>query len=189
MAAWSILALLVAWPPVHIHLARKYHFSTWRYGGLGMYATPSSGNRDVYVFVQDCQADRGSEPAQGLASRSRARLFYRVRAGQLDPLSFPELTREESRALSRLLHDVRALSRAADFERLGRWVDARIATAGAAPPSLAILVTDPHIDTNAGWVYAEALGFVRERGRWSPLAPQRGPAALSEIMTRLEICR
>jgi hypothetical protein len=158
--AWFILILLVAWPPMHILLAHQYHFSTWRYGGLGMYATPPSGDRDVYVFIQDCQAGN---------------------ARQLDLFSFSS---EETHVLSSLLDDVRSLSREADFDRLGHWVDAQRDSAS----SLGILVTEPHIDTKANAAYAEAFGFIRERGRWSPIARRRGPAALGEIMARLEVC-
>ena len=38
--ARGLLVLLLIWPPVHMLLAPRLNFSSWRYGGWGMYATP-----------------------------------------------------------------------------------------------------------------------------------------------------
>jgi hypothetical protein len=184
---WVILAFLVAWPPIHMWLARQYRFSTWRYGGWGMYATPEASNREVHVFLSSC-AWKGSK-AELLTTTGEKRngfFLYLVHGTRIDLVSFPDLDADEQRALARRVKDVRSLARPGDFEHLAQWIDARFPP--ALPGSLGIMVAEPHVDIQASRTYADAFGFVRERGRWSPVAPLRGPAALSAMIARLGAC-
>ncbi|MDI3285977.1 hypothetical protein [Polyangium sp. 15x6] len=187
LVPWTILALLVLWPPVHILLARHYHFSTWRYGGFGMYAAPDGGEREVYVFIQDCSARNATEVAP-TTTKAPPGFIYRVRAGRADLMALPELSSDEQRALSSLTRDIRSLSRPSDFEQLGRWIDARGAAKGESPPVIAVLVSTPRLDTVKGAAYADVFGFLRERGRWSSVGEASGTSALDVLTARLSAC-
>lgn len=187
LVPWTLLALLVLWPPVHILLARRYHFSTWRYGGFGMYAAPDGAERDVYVFIQACGARSSAQYVAPMTTPDTG-FFYLVHAGRADLTDLPELSSTENRALSSLMRDIRSLSRPGDFDRLGQWIDARGAGKDEPPPSIAILVSTPRLDTTKGAAYAHVFGFIRERGRWSAVAEQSGTSALEAMTARLSAC-
>lgn len=188
LSGWVILALFLGWPPIHMLLVRRYHFSTWRYGGFGMYAAPDASDREVHVFLSSCGRTFASQSPAKEASDRTLGFYYRVEHGRSTPLAPPRLDREEARALARLLKDLRSLARPIDFERLAGWIDKRMSS-GHAPASLGILVTEPHIDPSAPIAYAEAFGFVRERGQWSPVTRARGTEAVVAMVTRAGTCR
>jgi hypothetical protein len=187
IVAWTFLSLLIAWPPIHIALARRYHFSTWRYGGLGMYAAPDGSDRDVYVFIRSCSGAVPEFPRSSEPSGSRLGFYYAVQGRRMDLLGSPSVNEAEERDLARIIKDIRSLSRPSDFERLSYWIDARLPQAGEGS-SIAIVVTEPRLDGSAGRADANAFGFVRERRIWSPLPAMSGSAALSVIAQRLGSC-
>ncbi len=84
-----ILAFILVWPPVHIVLARNFHFSTWRYGGLGMYATPDGRDRDVLVFIPLCSEKRAVSAERRELDGRRLGFYYGVRHGRADLLPAP----------------------------------------------------------------------------------------------------
>ena len=47
-----VLALLVAWPPIHMWLAHLRGFSPWRYGGFGMAEAPMSLPAWVWIGLR-----------------------------------------------------------------------------------------------------------------------------------------
>lgn len=182
------LAFLAVWPPIHIVLARQYHFSTWRYGGLGMYATPDGRDRDVYVFIPLC-SEKQTVSAEGreLDGR-RLGFYYGVRNGRADLLPWPDIQSDEQHDLAEVVRDIRSLARPSDFDRLGRWVDARFAVENSREVNLAILVSMPHIDLKKKVAYAETFGFVRERDHWVPLPVMSAERALDDVVRRLGAC-
>jgi hypothetical protein len=165
-AGWVILAFLVAWPPIHIVLSRRYHFSTWRYGGWGMYATPDGSEREVFLFVSSCGSDTTTTT--------------------IEQLSMPGQHPEDERALERRIKDVRSLSRPVDFERLAAWIDSHVAMASS--KSLGILVVEPHFDLQGSKAYSQVFGFIREKGRWAPLPMTRGSDVVPILSARLGTC-
>lgn len=187
-ASRVILAFIAVWPPIHIVLARHYHFSTWRYGGLGMYATPDGHDRDVYVFMPLCSEKRAMSAARSELDGRRLGFYYGVRHGRADLLASPDMQSNEQRDLAQIVRDIRSLARPSDFERLGRWVDARFAAENSRDGNLAILVSMPHIDTKKKVAYAETFGFVRERDHWVPLPVMPAERALDDVVRRLGAC-
>lgn len=184
-AGWVILAFLLAWPPLHMALARRYHFSTWRYGGWGMYATPDGSDRDVYVFLSSCA--RGTAATAPWATGNGATgFFYLVRGARIDLISVPSLDSTQKRDLARRIKDIRSLTRPEDFRRLARWIDdhEELASAGA----LGIVVAEPHIDVGRGRVYADVFGAVRDGGLWSRIEPTTAEAVLPAMLARMRAC-
>jgi hypothetical protein len=51
--AYALLGIMLAWPPLHMVLARQLRFSSWRFGGWGMYATPDPRAVVDFVFLSD----------------------------------------------------------------------------------------------------------------------------------------
>ncbi len=188
IVAWVFLAMLVVWPPIHIALARHYHFSTWRYGGLGMYAAPDGRDRDVYVFTPLCSDERMANAGRREFDGRRLGFYYGVRHGRADLLPSPEIQSDEQRDLAEVVRDIRSLARPNDFERLGRWVDARVAADNSLDTNLAILVSMPHIDTKRKVAYAETFGYVRERDDWVPLPVMPADRALDDVVRRVGAC-
>ena len=182
------LAFLAVWPPVHIALARHYHFSTWRYGGLGMYATPDGRDRDVYVFIPLCSEKQTVSAAGQELDGRRLGFYYGVRNSRADLLPWPDIQSDEQYDLAEVIRDIRSLARPSDFERLERWADARFAVENSHEANLAILVSMPHIDTKKKMVYAETFGFVREHDHWAPLPVMPPERALDDVVRRLGAC-
>jgi hypothetical protein len=59
------LAILLVWPLLHIGLSRAGHFSPWRFGGWGMYATPypSPSQKPVHLVLRfEGDAEPAREP-------------------------------------------------------------------------------------------------------------------------------
>lgn len=167
-------------------LARRYHFSTWRYGGWGMYAAPDGSDRDVYVFVSSCGPSGAPlSPEAAIGDRTTG-YFYLVHDARLDLLSLPGLDAAQKRELSRRIRDVRSLARPDDFRRLAQWIDAHEALTSSGP--LGILIAEPHIDMRGGRAYADVFGAVREGGRWSAVEPTRAEAAMDVILARIGAC-
>lgn len=188
IVVWVFLAMLVVWPPVHIALARHYHFSTWRYGGLGMYAAPDGRDRDVYVFMSRCADKLPVAVADREFDGRRLGFYYGVRDGRADLLPWPDIQSDEQHDLAEVIRDIRSLARPSDLERLGRWVDARFAVDNSREANLAILVSMPHVDTKNKVAYAETFGFVRERDHWVPLPVVPAERALDDVVRRLGAC-
>ncbi len=47
-----LVTVLVVWPPIHMVLVRQLGFSSWKFAGWGMYATPfSPKNETLHVYV------------------------------------------------------------------------------------------------------------------------------------------
>jgi hypothetical protein len=180
------LLVVLGWPPLHAVLAREHHFSTWRYGGLGMYAAPDGADREVHVFMGSCGRPRAEPTLEDGDLDGKLGFYYVVEDARLDTFWLPELDSNEQRALALRIKDVRSLSRPGDFERLAAWIDARLSPTPEG--SLSILVTQPRLDVRASVAYADVFGFVRERGRWSSVGPLRGPAALSAMIARVGTC-
>jgi hypothetical protein len=183
---YCILALLFAWPPIHMGLSRHYRFSTWRYAGMGMYAAPDGAERDVYVFLPACA--RPDVPTFALTPDRKLGFYYLTNGPRLDLLALPELKTDEHRALASLIKTIKSLNRPSDFDRLARWADERFFPGRAPATSIGILLTEPHVDMAAGTAHAEAFGFVREQGRWTKVDPMRGPAALSAMASHVGAC-
>jgi len=152
-----------------------------------MYAAPDGGDREVYVFLRSCSDARSPLIPKAKPDGERLGIYYEVRRARVDPLPLPDLPADEQRALAEVIKDLRSLCRPRDFDRLGRWVDARLSpeTGGA---SLAIVVAEPHLDTKTSTAYAESFGFVREKEQWSRLPMTRGSDVLEAMTERLGAC-
>ncbi len=153
-----------------------------------MYATPDGHDRDVYVFMPLCSENRAvSSKGRELDGR-RLGFYYGVRHGRADLLPSPEIQSNEQRDLAEIVRDIRSLARPSDFERLGRWVDARFGIDNSREAKLAILVSMPHIDTKRKVAYAETFGFVRDRDHWVLLPVMSAERALDDVVRRLGAC-
>jgi hypothetical protein len=190
LVGWSFLALLVAWPPIHILLARRYHFSTWRYGGFGMYAAPDGADRDVFVFFAGCARKAGTKSAaRELRSPHTLGFYYEVRGQRIDSTMLPDLEPDEERALKTTIKDIRSLARPEDFIRLARWVDARLVDDARQDQPIIILVTEPDVDATTRSAYARAFGYMREQDAWSRVSARRGEDGLQLAVEKLGACR
>jgi hypothetical protein len=47
---WTLLALCLAWPPAHMLSSRAFKFSSWRFFGWGMYATPHPEGASLTIY-------------------------------------------------------------------------------------------------------------------------------------------
>jgi hypothetical protein len=132
--------------------------------------------------------DPSSRASFALAPDRKLGFYYLVNGSRLDLLALPELKTDDRRALASLVKAVKSLNRPSDIDRLAQWADERFFPGRAPATSIGILVTEPHVDMAAGTAHAEAFGFVREQGRWTKVAPMRGPAALSAMASRVGAC-
>jgi hypothetical protein len=70
--AVAVLVALLVWPMAHMVLCKKYGFSSWRYGGFGMFATPQRSLfssikvylRDQPVSATNDELAKSKQPAQ-----------------------------------------------------------------------------------------------------------------------------
>lgn len=186
-AGVAVLAMLFLWPPIHMGLARQYHFSTWRYGGFGMYAAPDAGDREVHILVSSCPAiEAAGEPTSTSHDRHLG-FYHRIGVRGVTPLFLPRLDEAEKLALAAVVKNIRSLARPADFERLADWVDARLFE-GRPPALIGVFLSDPHLDRHATLAYSDLWGFVREGGQWTTLGTLRARAAVEAMQRRAEAC-
>jgi hypothetical protein len=185
---WVIAAWLVVWPPVHMVLARAYGFSSWRFAGWGMYATPERSMSDIYVFFDGCHAVIPERAAQRGAGWSGIRI-YSIRGGKAESIAPIALSAAARTNLKILVTSLRTFAKPEDFDRLGRWVARMVLPEQARGHSIAVILAHPRFDTTGERPYAEGIGFVRGEGGWRRLTGRTGTDLFDDVTSHIGQCQ
>jgi len=172
-AMFLLIAGLIAWPPLHMGLASYFGFSSWKYFGWGMYATPySPKNQIVQVYLLP------QAPLENLTAKSESLLYparlqmtfgvFQWRGDRFAPLVTTPLARHQSREVQRL----KILRSPRDVARLARKIarDQRLSTERS---RMIVFVIQPRIHPLRRTTYAEVDAFRYEHDRAEKLGTYR----------------
>lgn len=188
---WVLSAWLLMWPPLHMALSRGLGFSSWRFAGWGMYATPERGTSEVSVFLDGCiESERAlpsvpdTPPHAGWAGLR----LYLVRGGTARSLARPALPGEELAALQSMSSDLRIFMRPDQFKRLARWLEVKALPASARGHRMAVVVAHPRLDLEGQRAYAEGSGYLRGEDGWRRLEGRTGSDLIEEVLAAMGTC-
>jgi hypothetical protein len=154
------LALLLLWPPLHLALSRAGHFSAWRFGGWGMYATPypTPEQHPIAVLLDlreqpERQAplrrmriiDAGADVTDWL--ERFAGLSFHAAGGELSQI---DLGAGVASMLAETCRAARQLDRERHLLELGRLVEGRLAQLATPQHQLYLSLGTRHADALAG---------------------------------------
>ena len=164
---------LIGWPPIHMALSSYAGFSSWKYFGWGMYATPySPKNQIVHVYVLP------KSPIEYSASQSNSLLqpahlqmtygVYRWRQGRFETLAAIPRARNQSIEVRRL----KILRSSAEVESLGRKISQRHRLPSESTKMI-VLVIQPRIHPTEKMTYAEVDTYFFEDERATKVGTYR----------------
>jgi len=173
----AIGAKLVLWPPIHMSLSQAFRFSSWRFGGWGMYATPHPEFLSrVQVVVApaadspDTSPDRpgtSDSDTESIALREFGLLLDVVRREEIEPIavSLGRSAVMEARALTRR---VRALRESDAMSRLAS-LGCRLATDEDRCAAAFVFVLDPRLDLEARLAFTQVDAYCVRDGAATPV--------------------
>lgn len=186
---WVLSAWLLMWPPVHMALSRGLGFSSWRFAGWGMYATPERGTSEVSVFLDGCiESSMPSVPDTPPYAGWAGLRLYVVRGGMARSLARPALSGEEQVALQSMISELRIFTRPEQFKRLARWLEAKTLPASARGHQMAVVVAHPRLDLEGQRAYAEGPGYLRGEGGWRRIEGRTGSDMIEEVLAAMGTC-
>jgi hypothetical protein len=147
----GFLVLLVAWPVVHMALSLQGAFSSWRFAGWGMYATPYPSARQHPIEIMlgvPGAAEARSRPLQirvdgadvGRVLAEREGLVFSVSCSACS-LSSLALSAQGAQRLTRLARQARQLQRQRALDALAAVVWTELGRSGIEHVSLRVRVS------------------------------------------------